>query len=135
MMSIGNKKIDAPRKYQYQIGIWYFCLKFLGILLVFYRYFENVLLKIWLNIGIFWQNKIGFVFGFWSCHFIGIGLVSVCNFYENDTSSCRSKTAGRKGSLWHKVATTMKWETIEQHSFENFGLFFFCITFLIVSIP
>ena len=57
MMSIGNQKFGIPRKYQYQIGIWYFCTKFLGIFLVFYRYFENDLVKIWLNIGIFGRIK------------------------------------------------------------------------------
>ena len=87
VMSIGNQKFGIPRKYQYQIGIWYFCSKFLGIFLVFYRYFEEALVKIWLNIGIFGRIKIGLVFGFCSCHFIGIGLVSVSNFSENGTSS------------------------------------------------
>ena len=76
-MSIGNQKFGIPRKYQYQIGIWYFCPKFLGNFLVFYRYFEEALIKIWLNIGIFGRINIGLVFGFCSCHFIGIGLVSV----------------------------------------------------------
>ena len=85
--SIGKQKFGIPRKYQYQIGIWYFCTKFLGIFLVFYRYFEEALVKIWLNIGIFGIIKICLVFGFCSCHFIGIGLVSVLNFYENDISS------------------------------------------------
>ena len=56
-MSIGNQKFGTPRKYQYQIGIWYLCLKFLCIFLVFYRYLEHGLPKIWLNIGIFRQNK------------------------------------------------------------------------------
>ena len=62
-MSIGNQKFGIPRKYQNQIGIWYFCPKFLGIFLVFYRNFENDLVKIWLNIGIFGQNKNWF--GIW----------------------------------------------------------------------
>ena len=35
VMSIGNQKFGIPRKYQCQIGIWYFCPKFLGILSVF----------------------------------------------------------------------------------------------------
>ena len=52
-MSIGNQKFGIPRKYQYQIGIWYSCPKFLGIFLVFYRCLEYDLCKIWLNIGIF----------------------------------------------------------------------------------
>ena len=52
VMSIGNQKFGLPRKYQYQIGIWYFCPNFFGIFLVFYRYFEKALVKIWLNIGI-----------------------------------------------------------------------------------
>ena len=85
-MSIGNQKFGIPRKYQNQIGIWYFCPKFLGIFLVFYRNFVNVHVKIWLYIGILGQNKIGLVFGFSVCHFIGIGLVSVCHFPENDIS-------------------------------------------------
>ena len=40
-------EFGIPRKYQYQIGIWYFCPKFLGIFLVFYRCFEEALVKIW----------------------------------------------------------------------------------------
>ena len=55
-MSIGNQKFGIPRKYQNQIGIWYFCPKFLGIFLI-YRNFVNDLVKIWLNIGILGQNK------------------------------------------------------------------------------
>ena len=83
MMSIGNQKFGIPRKYQYQIGIWYFCPKFLGIFLVFYRQFENDNVKIWLNFGIFFGKiKIGLVFGFCGCHFIGIGLVMVCHFLK-----------------------------------------------------
>ena len=63
-MSIGNQEFGMPRKYHYQIGIWYLCPKFLGIFLVFYRYLEYGLVKIWFNIGIFRQNEIGLVFGF-----------------------------------------------------------------------
>ena len=77
VMSVGNQKFGIPRKYQYQFGIWYFRQKFLGIFMVFYRYFEKALVKLSLNIGIFGRTKIGLVFGFCSCHFIGIGLVSV----------------------------------------------------------
>ena len=47
----------------------------------------NILVKIWLNIGILGENKIGLQFGFCVCHFIGIGLVSVCHFPENDISN------------------------------------------------
>ena len=82
-MPIGNQKFGIPRKYEYQIGIGYFCPKVLGIFLVFYRHIEYDLLKLWFNIGIFGRIKIGLVFGFSGCHFIGIGLVSVCNFPEN----------------------------------------------------
>ena len=46
VMSIGNQKFGIPRKYQYQIGIWYFCPEFLGIFLVFNRYLECGLRKI-----------------------------------------------------------------------------------------
>ena len=63
VMPIGNPKFGIPRKYQNQIGIWYFGPKFLGIFLVFYRYLENDLIKTWLNIGIFGQNKNRF--GIW----------------------------------------------------------------------
>ena len=55
-MSIGNQEFGIPRKYQYQIGIWYLYLKFLGIFLVFYRNLEYDLVKSWFNIGIFRQN-------------------------------------------------------------------------------
>ena len=85
-MSIGNQEFGIPRKYQYQIGIWYLCLKFLGTFLVFYRNFEYDLVKRWFNIDIFRQNKIGLVFGFCGCHLIGIGLVSVCHFPKNGIS-------------------------------------------------
>ena len=82
VMSIGNQKFGIPRKYQNQISIWYFCPKYLVIFLVFYRHFENALVKIWLNIGIFGRIKIGLVFGFYCCHFFGIGLVLVCIFLK-----------------------------------------------------
>ena len=41
----------------------------------------NVIGKIWLNIGILGQNKIGLVCGFCG-HFIGIGLVSFVIFLK-----------------------------------------------------
>ena len=63
VMSIGNQEIGIPRKYQYQIGIWYLCPKFLGIFLVFYRYLEYRLVKIWFDICIFPKNKNRF--GIW----------------------------------------------------------------------
>ena len=66
-----TKKIPLPNRYLV------FLSQILGIFLVFYRYFVKALVKIWLNIGIFGRIKIGLVFGFCSCHFIGIGLVSV----------------------------------------------------------
>ena len=47
VMPIGNQKFGIPRKYQYQIGIWFFCSKFLGIFLVFYRNHAYGPLKIW----------------------------------------------------------------------------------------
>ena len=54
---------------------------------MFYRHFENSLVKIWLSIGIFGRIKIGLVFGFCGYHLIGIGLVLVCHFPENDISN------------------------------------------------
>ena len=97
-MPIGNQKFGIPRKYQYQIGIWYLYSKFLGIFLVFYRYLEYDPLNIWLNIGIFGRIKIGLVFGFYGCHFIGIGLVSVCHLPENGISSKDPAESGRDRS-------------------------------------
>ena len=52
-MSIGNQEFGIPRKYQYQIGVWYLCLKFLGIFLVFYRNLEYDLVKSWFRFVIF----------------------------------------------------------------------------------
>ena len=54
---------------------------------VFSWHLENVLVKVWLNIGIFGRIKIGLVFGFCGRHFIGIGLVLVSHFPENDIST------------------------------------------------
>ena len=82
-MSIGNQKFGIPRKYKTKSVFGISVPNFL----VFYRNFVNVLVKIWLNSGIWGQNKIGLVYGFFVCHFIGIGLVSVCHFPENDISS------------------------------------------------
>ena len=86
-MSIGNQEFGIPRKYQYQIGIWYLCPKFLGIFLVFYRNLEYDLVKVGLILVFFGRIKISLVFGFCGCHFIGIGLVSVCHFPENGISN------------------------------------------------
>ena len=63
MMSIGNQKFGISRKYQYQIGIWYFFPKFLGIFLVFCRHLEYGHLQTLLNIGIFRQHQTRF--GIW----------------------------------------------------------------------
>ena len=63
VMSIGNQIFGIPRNYQNEIGIWYFCPKFLCIFLVFYMYFANELVRVWLKIGIFRQNKNWF--GIW----------------------------------------------------------------------
>ena len=49
--------------------------------------FSTALLKFGLIPVFFGRIKIGLVFGFCGCHFIGIGLVSVYNFPENDISS------------------------------------------------
>ena len=45
VMSIGNKKVGIPTKYQYQIAIWYFCHKVLGI----FWHFIGILNKIFLK--------------------------------------------------------------------------------------
>ena len=47
VMSIGNQKFGMPRKYHNQIGIWYFCPKFLGI----FWYFIGILLMFLLKFG------------------------------------------------------------------------------------
>ena len=61
-MSIGNQEFGIPRKYNTK-SVFGICHKFLGIFLVFYRYLESGLVKIWFNIGIFRQNKNRF--GIW----------------------------------------------------------------------
>ena len=88
VMSIGHQKFGIPRTYQNQTGIWYFCPKILGTFLVCYQCFENELVKIWLNIGIFRQNKIGLVFGFCSFRFFGIGLVWFVIFRKMTSLFC-----------------------------------------------
>ena len=45
------------------------------------------MLKFGLMSVIFGRIKIGLVFGFCGCPFIGIGLVLVCHFPENDISN------------------------------------------------
>ena len=75
VMSIGNQKFGITRKYQYQTCVWYSCPKFHGIFLVFYRYFENALVKIWFNIGIF--GRIKNQFGRYLVSVVAISLVLV----------------------------------------------------------
>ena len=45
------------------------------------------MLKFGLMLVFFGRIKIGLVFGFCGCYFIGIGLVLVCHFPENDIRS------------------------------------------------
>ena len=45
------------------------------------------LLKVGLILVFVGRIKIGLVFGFCGCHFIGIGLVLVCHFPESGISS------------------------------------------------
>ena len=85
VMSIGNKKFGKPRKYRYQIGFWYLCHKFLGIFFV--CIVGMVFIKFGKILVFFVKIKIGLVFGFCGCHFIGIGLVLVCHFPESGISS------------------------------------------------
>ena len=86
-MSIGNQELGIPRKYQYQIGIWYLCPKFF----VFSCYFIGILSTDFLKFGsilvFFGRIKICLVFGFYGCHSINIGLFSVCHFPENGIST------------------------------------------------
>ena len=56
VMSIGNTKFGIPRKYQNQIGVWYFCPKFLGFSWYFIGILRTLNVKIWFNVGIFRQN-------------------------------------------------------------------------------
>ena len=57
------------------------------------------MLKFGLMLVFFGRIKIGLVFGFNRCHFIGIGLVLVCHFPENDISS--TDAFGYAGSQAH----------------------------------
>ena len=61
--SIGNQEFGYNYQENTNTISAFGCPKFLGISLVFYPYFENAFVKIWLNIGIFWQNKNRF--GIW----------------------------------------------------------------------
>ena len=107
VMTFGNQKFGIPRKYRYQIGIWYLCPKFLGIFLVFCPYLECGLYKIWLNIGIFRQNKnrLGIWFLLLPFHCYRFGLV--CHFPESGISSpnapsrSHSSFAGMPSSVYH----------------------------------
>ena len=86
-MSFGNQEFGTTRKHQYQIGIWYFVSNFLVFSWYFIGILSTTLLQVGLILIFFGRIKIGLVFGFCSCHFIGIGLVSVCHFPENGISS------------------------------------------------
>ena len=48
---------------------------------------STALLKFGLILVFFGRIKIGLVFGFCGCHFIGIGLISVCHFPESGISN------------------------------------------------
>ena len=87
VMSVGDQEFGIPRKYQYQIGIWYLCLRFLGICLVFYRNLEYYLVKSWFIIVIFRQskNRFGIWFLWLPFHWYRFGFVS--HFPENGISS------------------------------------------------
>ena len=56
------------------------------------------MLKFGLILVLFGRIKIGLVFGFCGCqcHFIGIGLVLVCHFPENDISSTEDSHGGQR---------------------------------------
>ena len=86
-MSIGNPKFGIPRKYQNQIGIWYSVPNFLVFSWYRIGILRTFLLKFGYILVFYGRIKIGLVFGFSGCHFIGIGLVLVCHFPENDISS------------------------------------------------
>ena len=59
--------------------------------MVFSWYFIGKLSKLFTKfvyiLVFFGRIKIGLVFGFCGCNFIGIGLVSVCHFPENGISN------------------------------------------------
>ena len=84
-MSIGNQEFGIPTKkipipYRYLVFMSQISLYFIGIL-------STALLKFGLILVFFGRIKIGLVFSFCGCHFIGIGLVSVCHFPENGISN------------------------------------------------
>ena len=82
-IAIPTKKIPTPNQYLALLSqiSWYF----LGI----FRYLEYGFLKIWFNMDIFRQNKIGLVpilFLLLPFHWYRFGFaVSACQFPENDT--------------------------------------------------
>ena len=85
---------------------WYF----LGILSVI---LSAAVLKFGLILVFFSRIEIGLVFGFCGCHFIGIGLVSVCHFPENGIPnrnlSCDFPLACETAALAVAVPTSGQW--------------------------
>ena len=68
------------------------------------------MLKVGLILVFFGRMKVGLVFGFCGCHFIGIGLVLVCHFPESGISSCdvtpvrdRFQPGGKRNAVIRKI--------------------------------
>ena len=61
------------------------------------------MLKVGLILVFSGKIKIGLVFGFCGCHFIGIGLVSVCHFTENGISTPDTAILERTRSGSHRA--------------------------------
>ena len=78
-VGIVTKKIPIPNRYLVFLSHISF-LYAVGIL-------STVVLKFGYVLVFFGKINIGLVFGFFSCHFIDIGLVSVCHFPENGISN------------------------------------------------
>ena len=72
---------------------------FLAISCYFFRYLEYDLLKIWLNVGIFWQNENSFSLDYCGCHYLGVDFVSVCNFFLKMTSLVGKNKRKRKAGF------------------------------------
>ena len=84
------------------------------------------MLKFGLILVFFGRIKIGLVFGFCGCHFIGIGLVLVCHFPENDISNFRASanllTRGIRSTLGIRSSEreNLQQSTVKEHARDRY---------------
>ena len=124
VMSISNQEFGIPRKYQYQIAIWYLCLKFLGIFWVFYRNLEDHLVKSWLlvffgRIKSVWYLVSVVAISLVSVWFRFVIFLKVASLFVTDggclacrydlTDELRTQTDTRQLELWSQEDIVSSW--------------------------